>query len=258
MVINMKKIILFSTFIIPFVASCSYKPNVASVDKLQKVFNDKAVSETKIDYPSHDPSILNGQKVYNANCTKCHMDTPIVTEKSIAFFRSRSPAEQFATVNDGGWIKGHAYRDRLTQDEIWDVLMYFRTAVLGYYKTGSAELQEMDAIFGGNCAVCHGTRGQGDGNLHKSLNPPPANFKSFSRLYTRSDNKLFDEITNGIPWTAMPAWKDRYDFDKHVSFDDEMRWRLVRYVRQFAFSQDKDRLELGREKLEAEVKKDRE
>jgi hypothetical protein len=72
----------------------------------------------------------------------------------------------------------------------------------------------------------------------------------FRRLYTRSDEKLFNEITYGIPWTAMPAWKNRHDFDKQTNFDEELIWKLVRYVRQFSFSQEVDRLQIGRERLE--------
>ena len=35
-----------------------------------------------------------------------------------------------------------------------------------------------------------------------------------------------------------------------IKFDEEMIWKLVRYVRQFSHTQEKDRLDLGREKLQ--------
>jgi mono/diheme cytochrome c family protein len=146
--------------------------------------------------------------------------------------------------------KVHKFAGKLDTSARWDSIQFLNANVLGYYEVGSAELAQMDSIFGGNCAVCHGTRGQGDGNLHKKLYPPPANFTMSKRLYTRTDEKLFNEITHGIPWTAMPAWKNRYDFDKKVYFDDQMIWKLVRYVRQFGFTQELDRLDVGREKLD--------
>lgn len=248
MVIKNKVIIFLSLLVL---SSCSYAPDSSKVSNLQSKLNDQVVTQSKIDYPSHEPSILKGKDIYASNCSKCHGATPILSQQSIAYMRSRTPVDQFDSIYNGAKIPNHIFKSVLTQEQIWDALWYFRTGILGYYPVGSTELQEMDAIFGGNCAVCHGTRGQGDGNLHKSLTPQPANFKQFSRLYTRSDDKLFQEISHGIPWTAMPAWKDRYDFDKKVSFDDEMRWKLVRYVRQFSFIQEKDRLEIGREKLDA-------
>lgn len=195
-------------------------------------------------YPHYQPSIVKGEKIYKANCAACHGNPP---QGNVSKLRKETVEKQFEFVCGG---KNHNFSEKLDQAQRWDALIYYRANVLGYYKANSQELANMDALFGGNCAVCHGTRGQGDGNLHKSLLPPPANFTMFKRLYTRSDEKLFNEITYGIPWTAMPAWKNRYDFDKNIKFDDELIWKLVRYVRQFGFSQELDRLDIGREKLE--------
>lgn len=197
-------------------------------------------------YPSHTPSIVSGQKVYQANCARCHGEPPTKDQQVISYMRAQSPEKQFER------ICGHKHQmnKALTIDERWDSLLYMRTNILGYYPANSQEASEMDALFGGNCAICHGTRGQGDGNLHKMLNPQPANFNMFKRLYTRSDEKLFNEISYGIPWTAMPAWKDRHDFDRQEDFNPELIWKLVRYVRSFAYSQEVDRLDIGRQKLE--------
>ena len=49
----------------------------------------------------------------------------------------------------------------------------------------------------------------------------------------------------------MPAWHNRIDFNQNYKFDEEMIWKLVTYVRQFGFSQEFDRLDTGRKKLEA-------
>jgi len=201
-------------------------------------------------YPSHPPSLVSGEQVFKKNCSSCHLPSSSYRAK----FRKVTPELQFQTVCGGNGKGFHAFAGKgpgkLNIDEMWDSLMYFRANVLGYYKENSQTLADMNATFGGNCAVCHGTRGHGDGNLHKSLYPPPANFTMTERLYTRTDEKLFNEIKYGIPWTAMPAWKDRFDFDKKIKFNDEMIWKLVRYVRQFSHIQDKDRLDLGRERLE--------
>ncbi len=196
-------------------------------------------------YPSHKPSIVTGETVYKANCASCHGAPPIKSDEAVSFMRKSSPEKQFETMCGGK----HNFAKTLTIDDRWDSLFYMRTQILGYFPAGSPEAAKMDATFGGNCAICHGTRGQGDGNLHKMLLPPPANFNMYQRLYTRSDERLFNEISYGIPWTGMPAWKDRHDFDKQEDFTPELIWKLVNYVRSFGYSQEVDRLDVGRQKL---------
>ena len=238
------------TLVLPLVlSSCGkYDPNANSkVEELQDTLLYKKASKEDLDFPSHDPSIATGKAVFQKNCSQCHGSRPgkLLSKK---FMRTRSPKDQYLSVTKG--FKGqHSFRKSLARDARWDALLYMRAEILGYFDETGDDYAYMASIFGGNCAVCHGTRGDGDGDLHKSLEPLPANFNMFTRLYTRSDNKLFDEISHGIPWTAMPAWKDRYDYDKDLKFDDQFRWKLVRYVRQFGFAQTVDRLDEGRQKL---------
>jgi mono/diheme cytochrome c family protein len=248
--IKKQKNIFIAFLTLTLLSSCSaYAPKAEQTEKLQNKFQNKEAKVDLLNFPPYAPSILKGEEVYKQNCSRCHGANPGAAF-TMDFMRSRTPEEQYIVVTGGNKQGMPAFKDTLSREQRWDALMYIRANVLGYFKADSDELRKMDALFGANCAVCHGTRGQGDGPLHKSLFPPPANFTQFSRLYTRSDDKLFDEISHGIPWTAMPAWENRYDFDQHFSFDDELRWKLVRYVRQFAFSQTLDRLDLGRENLE--------
>jgi len=240
------------SLLLMLVACGNYNPNKSgNTSKLQQVLLTEDASADDMEYPSHDPSILKGKDIYKANCASCHANAAGGPDRLLTkeYLRSRSPQEQYQTIVHGNEAGMPSFRDSLTREQRWDVLMYIRSAVLGYFPLNSEELSNMEKIFGANCAVCHGTRGDGDGPLHKSLQPPPADFNMFSRLYTRSDNKIFDEISNGIPWTAMPAWKDRYDYDLHYAFDDELRWKLVNYVRQFGFSQEVFRLDEGRQRI---------
>jgi mono/diheme cytochrome c family protein len=77
------------------------------------------------------------------------------------------------------------------------------------------------ALYAQDCAVCHGTTGHGDGPEAASLNPKPFDLTVHAGLHP--DYQLFDWITNGIPGTAMPAWKGQ--------LDDQQRWDLVNYLR---------------------------
>ena len=240
-------LVCFSLTASPVLAAVSYEKEELVSSTIKKWKPKIPVNE----FPSHQPSIASGKEVYAMHCSMCHGHEPKDGFLSKELLRSKSPEEQYISIKNGNGKGMPAFKNKLSRDEIWDALMYVRAEILGYYPLNSEELSKMNSIFGGNCAVCHGTRGQGDGPLHKSLNPVPANFTMFQRLYTRSDNRLHKEITHGIPWTAMPAWHNRIDFNQNYKFDEEVIWKLVTYVRQFGFSQEFDRLDTGRKKLEA-------
>jgi copper transport protein len=77
------------------------------------------------------------------------------------------------------------------------------------------------ALYMQNCAVCHGDTGHGDGPAAKALNPPPFDLTVHVGLH--ADGVLWGWITDGIPRTAMPSWKDK--------LTDTQRWQLVDYMR---------------------------
>jgi mono/diheme cytochrome c family protein len=75
-----------------------------------------------------------------------------------------------------------------------------------------------------NCLSCHGVAGRGDGPLGRSLNPRPADLRI--HVTQHPEGVIYDWIANGVPGTAMPAWKDS------IAADD--RWRLVAFIKGFA------------------------
>lgn len=189
-------------------------------------------------YPTKPPSVAEGKKLFQTNCASCHSFNPQGGKNSftLKYINNVTPSELFKVITND--IKHPSFKDKLPIKERWDIVMYLRYELFGLPK----DMDDMKTKFGSNCAVCHGTRGHGDGSLHYFLNPPPANFTQFDRLYERTDEKLFEEITNGIPWTAMPPWKDRVDKDKDFVFDDNFRWELVKYVRHFGYTIQEDPL----------------
>lgn len=72
-----------------------------------------------------------------------------------------------------------------------------------------------------NCAQCHGETGHGDGPAAAALNPRPLDLTVHVGLHP--DGQLFDWITNGIPRTSMPAWKQK--------LTDQQRWDIINYLR---------------------------
>lgn len=74
-------------------------------------------------------------------------------------------------------------------------------------------------LFRHNCASCHGDNGRGSGMSAGTAAPVPTDFG----LVQPTASYAQDAVTNGVPGTSMPPWKDK------LSEDD--RLLLVRFVR---------------------------
>jgi mono/diheme cytochrome c family protein len=76
----------------------------------------------------------------------------------------------------------------------------------------------------GNCYVCHGKEGRGDGEGGAMLNPPPRDLTdpTFQRL--RTDGELFWSIKEGVPQTGMFSYAPRM-------ISEEAAWKIIRYIR---------------------------
>jgi mono/diheme cytochrome c family protein len=72
------------------------------------------------------------------------------------------------------------------------------------------------------CASCHGVRGDGQGEWAYRVVPKPANLKG-TRTRARTDEQLYEIISEGLPGTAMIPWK------KQLSA--MQREQVVAYVR---------------------------
>lgn len=76
-----------------------------------------------------------------------------------------------------------------------------------------------------NCALCHGSKGLGDGEAGKSLEPRPANIAAFSKMPMATDGYLYWTISEGgVPvGSQMPPFKN--------SLKEGEIWRIILYVR---------------------------
>ncbi len=210
--------------------------NKVSLPSDQKPLISKKGTQEDFAYPTKDPSVVEGKKLFTQNCASCHSFGSQGGKNvfTLKYINSVTPSHLFKTITNSD--KHESFKDKLTIQERWNVVMYLRSELFGLPQ----DFEDVKVKFGSNCAVCHGTRGFADGPLHYYLNPLPANFNQFDRLYEKTDEKLFEEIANGIPWTAMPPWANRVDKDKHFTFDEKFRWELVKFVRSFGYSTEKD------------------
>jgi mono/diheme cytochrome c family protein len=87
-----------------------------------------------------------------------------------------------------------------------------------------------EQLYQANCALCHGARLDGKGIRRANLNTPPRDFTDSQWQLTTSPRRMFFMIREGVPGTAMPAWK---------SLDEAETWDLVAYLRTPAATTDR-------------------
>jgi cbb3-type cytochrome c oxidase subunit III len=72
---------------------------------------------------------------------------------------------------------------------------------------GGDEMALGNQVYEANCLTCHGQNGAGDGPAGAGLQPPPANFTDAEWKYGGDLASLTKTINEGVPGTAMIAWK---------------------------------------------------
>lgn len=191
-------------------------------------------------YPDDRPSTPDGKLVWDKqNCASCHgangagasgpaLNDPLAMGKV-------KPVENYRALTYGK-DQNHQLQGKISNREIWNLVFYVRT--LSRPMLTTAQLDVVTPVFGSNCAVCHGTKGDGEGPLGRNLEPNPANFQTFRRFYDRTDDTLYDHIANGIKWEGMPNFLGKEDRKKNFKFDHDSIWQLVQYVRTFHESAD--------------------
>jgi mono/diheme cytochrome c family protein len=88
------------------------------------------------------------------------------------------------------------------------------------------------ALYQANCAICHGPQGRGDGPAALTLNPRP--FDLHVHVPQHAPGELFYWISNGIPFTAMPAWGLVEPDTGKPKLTDIERWEIVRFLEALA------------------------
>jgi mono/diheme cytochrome c family protein len=196
-----------------------------------------------------------GKVTYLNNCMTCHgcagnglghyAGTLTVTPANFKQepFRSMPDEQWFWHVSEG--VQGSVmppWKASLDEEQRWKAIRYIRqifarpsmrdpmegdpppdyTARTNPLQLTVELLDEGKAIFTRECLICHGDAGRGHGPYRQGLQPSPPDFGDGS-YGDFSDPDYFWRISEGVPWTAMPAWKTQYS--------DEDRWKLVHYVR---------------------------
>lgn len=100
----------------------------------------------------------------------------------------------------------------------------YRRQAVNPFPATTESIGRGSSVYQANCAVCHGADARGGGPMAQTLNPPPADL--IFHIPQHPDLDLFDFVSNGIPGTAMPAFKDR--------LSEEERWDVLNYLQSAA------------------------
>jgi mono/diheme cytochrome c family protein len=202
-----------------------------------------------------------GKELYVQDCLTCHgcagnglgsyAGTMAVTPANFSQepFRSMPDDQWFWHVSEG--VPGSlmpTWKTSLTEEQRWQVIRYiqqiFARPIMRDPDEGDPSgayanlanplpltvdvLDEGKTIYTRECLVCHGVAGKGDGPYGEGLQPPPPDFSDSTAYGTMqnpsyTDSDYFWRISEGLPWSAMPAWK--------LQYSEEDRWKLVHYIR---------------------------
>lgn len=227
-------------------ASCGGEVNISSGNNIVAP-NLTATPAELVVWPNDRPSIADGQPLFQQNCAVCHGANGTGGSANAKFdadwAHSTKLVDIYRVIAFGGTDPAKrthpAFADKLNVTQLWDLSVYVRS--FGQPPLDNKEISTINDVFGSNCAVCHGTKGDGDpGNLgiSRNLEPQPANFKKFDRFFNRTDDVLYDHIANGIRWEPMPNFLGKVDRKKNVTFDEAYIRKLVQYVRTFQINKD--------------------
>ena len=194
-------------------------PTLVPVTEAGSLLNPTSTpSLVALTYPSRMPSAENGQKIYQANCAKCHGDngkgavTGARDFTDVDFVRGESPASFYQTVTDG---RGEmpAFKDTLGVDDRWDAVFY-----VWRFSTSDQTLAQGKKVFSDNCAACHGANGTG-------AVLGAADFTNMQQIAGSAPRDFYQIVTQGKG--SMPSWQGR------LSQDD--RWAVIDFIRSFTY-----------------------
>ena len=175
------------------------------------------------EYPAGKPSVNSGREVYISSCTGCHGENGKGqdTNGTVDFtdqeqMKNKNSSVFFDAISEGT-ARMPAFGSLSTQQR-WDGIAYIWTFWADRQSVGRGKV-----IFERNCASCHGTRGDGSGL------PGAFDFTNLSSMVSIGQPSVFFEsVSNGVPGTAMPPFKD--------TLSEEERWDAVKYAWTFQYA----------------------
>ena len=184
--------------------------------------------------PTLPPSARSGQPIYQENCAPCHGQTGLGDGPTAAelpqgataladpeLARLVTPAQWFEITKQGRMMQFMPpWQNRLSDEQIWDVVAYAL-----FLHTSQAELAQGEAIWGQQCAACHGPDGAGDGPQAAADGLAMPNLADPAATAGSSLADWYMVTNTGR--NAMPAFGD--------ALSEAELWAVAAYARGFSF-----------------------
>jgi mono/diheme cytochrome c family protein len=77
--------------------------------------------------------------------------------------------------------------------------------------TSPAARERGRQAFATYCTLCHGVAGDGQGTRRSAFTHPPRDFTDQAWRQSVTPSMVFERIRDGVPGTAMPAWRSLGD-----------------------------------------------
>lgn len=252
---------------------CLQSTQVSKTDITAAPVIDDVASTLDFGYPSRPPSLKHGKEVFAQSCAQCHAPSFFQQAKAQKDLTYSTPIDLYILLTTGKapvlkennavhktiQLAGGthpAFADSLSRDDRWAAVFYARHLAGASDINHAATNNDPDiaAIYGGNCAVCHGKKGNANGPLHTGhpsnhelqggkvhgglFYPAPARFTQYDRVFNRTDAQWYKYLAEGIYPSGMPAWLGNVDKDKGFVYDETLLWMLVKHVRSLAIKND--------------------
>ena len=205
------------------------------VETYAEVFRRSLIQSTGVredTLPATRPSLARGRELFVENCAGCHGpggqgDGPDakrlgITPRSftdVVLMRRETPQDAFNVIRLGRQKSGMpAWGEAFSPQQVWDLVSY----IWSLARTPEA-VRDGQRIYHERCARCHGESGDPARSQAANLDRPTKNLAAILDGSTRADADLFQEVSDGMPHTPMPA------FAPQLTEGD--RWAVVAFVR---------------------------